>query len=214
MHAASSTGWRSAASPTPSPRRRTGAGSTFPAETSTAGVATAVRFHPGELLLALPARLAAVVALGVPPEGVLFFEIVFGVANLLEHVNLDSPHRFEPTVQRLFITPALHRGHHTADWQEVGRHLPPRRRRAARRDRLARRRSHAHACAGGHRLTEPLAEPLAPDAGLRRSAGWIEQLPSLRSCWRRRESSSNPFKLRLRIDDHAIWRDTRAKRRL
>jgi sterol desaturase/sphingolipid hydroxylase (fatty acid hydroxylase superfamily) len=29
---------------------------------------TALRFHPGELLLALPVRLAAVVLLGVPPE--------------------------------------------------------------------------------------------------------------------------------------------------
>jgi len=82
-------------------------------------VTTALRFHPGELLLALPVRLAAVIALGVPPEGVLLFEVVFGVANLLEHGNFDLPRRLEPTVQRLFITPALHRGHHTADWREL-----------------------------------------------------------------------------------------------
>jgi sterol desaturase/sphingolipid hydroxylase (fatty acid hydroxylase superfamily) len=82
-------------------------------------VTTALRFHPGELLLALPVRLAAVVALGVPPEGVLLFEVVFGVANLLEHGNFDLPRRLEPTVQRLFITPALHRGHHASDWQEL-----------------------------------------------------------------------------------------------
>jgi sterol desaturase/sphingolipid hydroxylase (fatty acid hydroxylase superfamily) len=80
-------------------------------------VTTALRFHPGELLLALPVRLAAVVALGVPPEGVLLFEIVFGVANLLEHGNFDLPRRLEPTVQRLFITPALHRGHHASNWR-------------------------------------------------------------------------------------------------
>ena len=82
-------------------------------------VTTALRFHPGELLLALPVRLAAVVALGVPPEGVLLFEVVFGVANLLGHGNFDLPRRLEPTVQRLFITPALHRGHHAANWQEL-----------------------------------------------------------------------------------------------
>lgn len=82
-------------------------------------VTTSLRFHPGELLLALPIRLAAVVALGVPPEGVLLFEVVFGVANLIEHGNFDLPRRFEPTAQRLFITPALHRGHHTADWREL-----------------------------------------------------------------------------------------------
>ncbi len=82
-------------------------------------VTTALRFHPGELLLALPVRLAAVVALGVPPAGVLLFEIVFGIANLLEHGNFDLPRRFEPLAQRVVITPALHRAHHVADWREL-----------------------------------------------------------------------------------------------
>jgi sterol desaturase/sphingolipid hydroxylase (fatty acid hydroxylase superfamily) len=82
-------------------------------------VTTGLRFHPGELLLALPVRLAAVVLLGVPPEGILLFEIVFGVANLLVHGNFDLPRRLEPAVQRVFITPALHRGHHVADWREL-----------------------------------------------------------------------------------------------
>jgi sterol desaturase/sphingolipid hydroxylase (fatty acid hydroxylase superfamily) len=82
-------------------------------------VTTALRFHPGELLLALPVRLAAVVALGVRPEGVLLFELVFGVANLLEHGNFDLPRRVDPFFQRLFITPALHRAHHARDWREL-----------------------------------------------------------------------------------------------
>jgi len=82
-------------------------------------VTTALRFHPGELLLALPVRLAAIVALGVPPEGVLVFELVFGAANLLEHGNFDLPRRLEPVVRRMFVTPALHRGHHASDWQEL-----------------------------------------------------------------------------------------------
>jgi sterol desaturase/sphingolipid hydroxylase (fatty acid hydroxylase superfamily) len=82
-------------------------------------VTTALRFHPGELLLALPVRLAAVVLLGVPPEGVLVFELVFGTANLLEHGNFDLPRRLEPIVRRLLVTPALHRGHHASDWQEL-----------------------------------------------------------------------------------------------
>jgi sterol desaturase/sphingolipid hydroxylase (fatty acid hydroxylase superfamily) len=82
-------------------------------------VTTALRFHPGELLLALPVRLAAVVLLGVPPQGVLVFELVFGVANLLEHGNFDLPRRVEPWVQRVLVTPALHRGHHVADWREL-----------------------------------------------------------------------------------------------
>jgi sterol desaturase/sphingolipid hydroxylase (fatty acid hydroxylase superfamily) len=82
-------------------------------------VTTALRFHPGELLLALPVRLAAILALGVPPGGVLLFELVFGVANLLEHGNFDLPRRLDPLVQRLVITPSLHRAHHASNWREL-----------------------------------------------------------------------------------------------
>jgi len=82
-------------------------------------VTTGLRFHPGELLLALPVRLGAVLLLGVPPEGVLLFELVFGVANLLEHGNFDFPRRLDPLAQRLIITPALHRAHHASDWREL-----------------------------------------------------------------------------------------------
>jgi sterol desaturase/sphingolipid hydroxylase (fatty acid hydroxylase superfamily) len=82
-------------------------------------ITTALRFHPGELLLALPVRLAAILALGVPPEGVLLFELVFGVANLVEHGNFDLPGRLDPLAQRLLITPALHRAHHACDWRDL-----------------------------------------------------------------------------------------------
>jgi sterol desaturase/sphingolipid hydroxylase (fatty acid hydroxylase superfamily) len=80
---------------------------------------TALRFHPGELVLALPVRLVAVLLLGVPPEGVLGFELLFGTANLLEHGNFDVPRRLDPHVQRVLVTPSLHRAHHGADWDEL-----------------------------------------------------------------------------------------------
>ena len=74
---------------------------------------TGVRFHPGELLLSLPLRLSAVAFVGASTGAVLLFEIVFGVANLLEHGDIDLPLRFERLMGRVFITPALHRRHHT-----------------------------------------------------------------------------------------------------
>jgi quinoprotein glucose dehydrogenase len=76
-------------------------------------VTTGVRFHPGELLLSLPLRLAAVVLLGAPPYGVLAFELIFTVANLIEHGDIDYPRRFDGMLARLFVTPSLHRRHHT-----------------------------------------------------------------------------------------------------
>jgi sterol desaturase/sphingolipid hydroxylase (fatty acid hydroxylase superfamily) len=76
-------------------------------------VSTALRFHPGELLLALPVRLFAVVLLGAPPIGVLVFEVVFGVANVLEHGNFDLSGRLERALGSVLILPATHRRHHS-----------------------------------------------------------------------------------------------------
>ena len=72
---------------------------------------TGVRFHPGELLLSVPIRLAAVVALGAPAAAVLAFEVVFAFANLVEHGDINL--RGERALARVLVTPALHRRHHT-----------------------------------------------------------------------------------------------------
>jgi sterol desaturase/sphingolipid hydroxylase (fatty acid hydroxylase superfamily) len=74
-------------------------------------VTTALRFHPGELLLALPVRLLAVVVLGVPVASVIVFEVVFAFASFVEHGNIDLPRRVERALGRVLITPALHRRH-------------------------------------------------------------------------------------------------------
>ena len=75
-------------------------------------VSTALRFHPGELLLSLPVRLAAIVALGGPPEAILAFEVLFTLANLVEHGDINLPARLEALLGRVLIIPALHRRHH------------------------------------------------------------------------------------------------------
>jgi sterol desaturase/sphingolipid hydroxylase (fatty acid hydroxylase superfamily) len=74
---------------------------------------TALRFHPGEILLSLPVRLAAVVLLGAPPRAVLAFELLFTVANIVEHANIRVAPRLERALVRLLVTPALHRRHHS-----------------------------------------------------------------------------------------------------
>jgi len=76
-------------------------------------VTTALRFHPGELLLALPVRLFAVVVLGVPVIGIIVFEVVFAFANFWEHENIGLRLRLEQALGNVIITPALHRRHHS-----------------------------------------------------------------------------------------------------
>jgi len=75
-------------------------------------VSTALRFHPGELLLSLPLRLAAVVAVGASPGAVIAFEAMFALSNYVEHGDIDLPAWLERRLGRAFVTPALHRLHH------------------------------------------------------------------------------------------------------
>ncbi len=75
-------------------------------------VTTALRFHPGELLMSLPIRLLAIGLFGLPVIGVLLFEIVFGAMNLLVHTNVALPRRLHALAAWLVVTPHLHRLHH------------------------------------------------------------------------------------------------------
>src|SRR5262249_56739061 len=76
-------------------------------------VSTGLRFHPGELLLSLPVRIAAVVLIGASVEAVLIFEVGFAFANLIEHGDIDAPRDLQRALRRLLGTPALHRPPHT-----------------------------------------------------------------------------------------------------
>jgi sterol desaturase/sphingolipid hydroxylase (fatty acid hydroxylase superfamily) len=81
-------------------------------------VSTSLRFHPGEILLSLPVRFAAIALLGAPVAGVVLFEAVFGAANALEHGNVALPARLEGALGRVLVTPALHRRHHSQRAEE------------------------------------------------------------------------------------------------
>ena len=74
---------------------------------------TSFRFHPGELLLALPVRLGAVVLLGAPVAGLVIFEVTFGFFNLFVHGNIRLPDRMERIAESLVVHPAMHRAHHS-----------------------------------------------------------------------------------------------------
>ena len=78
-------------------------------------VTTALRFHPGELMLALPLRLAAVAILGLPIVAVIAFEVIFAFANFFEHGNINLPLGLERALNRGLVTPALHRRHHSRE---------------------------------------------------------------------------------------------------
>lgn len=67
----------------------------------------------------LAGEVSESVLLGAPPEGVLLFELVFNIANLLEHGDIDLPMTVEGALAPVIITPALHRFHHSQHWADL-----------------------------------------------------------------------------------------------
>lgn len=82
-------------------------------------VSTAVRFHPGEVLISLGVRLAVVGLLGLPVLGILIFEILYAFSNFIEHGNIKLPSVVSQSVGHVFVTPALHRLHHSRTRDEL-----------------------------------------------------------------------------------------------
>lgn len=74
---------------------------------------TALRFHFGELLLAVPWRAAQVILIGVAPipflvwQGFVFFSILF------HHSNVALPFKLERLIVRFVVTPRMHGIHHS-----------------------------------------------------------------------------------------------------
>jgi sterol desaturase/sphingolipid hydroxylase (fatty acid hydroxylase superfamily) len=82
-------------------------------------VTTGARFHPIQILLALPIKFAVIFVLGLPVLAVLVFEAVFNALSLFNHANV----RISPTVDRILrwflVTPDMHRVHHSVDAAET-----------------------------------------------------------------------------------------------
>jgi sterol desaturase/sphingolipid hydroxylase (fatty acid hydroxylase superfamily) len=79
---------------------------------------TALRFHPGELVLSTIVRLPVVIALGMTFDQLVLFEVVLNVSTLFHHSNLalGSADRL---VRTAVVTPDMHRVHHSIEREEL-----------------------------------------------------------------------------------------------
>jgi sterol desaturase/sphingolipid hydroxylase (fatty acid hydroxylase superfamily) len=77
-------------------------------------ISTGVRFHPGEILISVGWKSAAVIALGAPPEAVPIFEAWLMLGSLIEHSNVRLPQRLDRIARTIWVTPAMHAVHHSA----------------------------------------------------------------------------------------------------
>lgn len=76
-------------------------------------VTTGLRFHPAEILLSLIYKGAIVVALDAPPAAVLIYEILLSSSSLFIHSNLRLPGGLERAIRSVWVTPDMHRVHHS-----------------------------------------------------------------------------------------------------
>ena len=82
-------------------------------------VTTAARFHPVEIVLSMGFKMAVVVALGAPPLAVFAFEAIFNAFTLFGHANFGLPRGFDALVRGAFVTPDMHRIHHSTTMEET-----------------------------------------------------------------------------------------------
>jgi sterol desaturase/sphingolipid hydroxylase (fatty acid hydroxylase superfamily) len=76
-------------------------------------VTTGLRFHPFEILISLAIKMAAVMALGVPPVAVFVFEVVLNATSLFNHSNGSLRPGVERLLRFIVVTPDMHRVHHS-----------------------------------------------------------------------------------------------------
>jgi sterol desaturase/sphingolipid hydroxylase (fatty acid hydroxylase superfamily) len=86
-------------------------------------VTSGVRFHPAEILLSMLIKIAAVIALGAPPAAVLGFEILLSSFSLFTHANIALPPRVDAWLRWVFVTPDMHRIHHSVRRDEHDRNF-------------------------------------------------------------------------------------------
>ena len=74
---------------------------------------TGLRFHPIEMGLTVLVAFALVAGLGLPPGGVVAYELIFVVTAMFAHANARIPLNIERRLRLFVVTPDLHRVHHS-----------------------------------------------------------------------------------------------------
>jgi sterol desaturase/sphingolipid hydroxylase (fatty acid hydroxylase superfamily) len=77
-------------------------------------VSTTVRFHPLEFFLQTVPGVLIVVAFGLAPSVLMFYELLDVAVTLWTHSNVRLPAALDRIVRYIIVTPDLHRVHHSA----------------------------------------------------------------------------------------------------
>ena len=80
--------------------------------------ASAVRFHPLEIVISMAVKIAAVAVFGVHFLAVTLFEVTLNAAAIFNHANLFLPGWLDAPLRLIVVTPDMHRVHHTIHHDE------------------------------------------------------------------------------------------------
>ncbi len=74
---------------------------------------TGLRFHPIEILISMAVKFAVILILGAPAMAVIIFEIILNGMAMFNHGNIKLPKILDGWLRLLFVTPDMHRVHHS-----------------------------------------------------------------------------------------------------
>ncbi len=80
---------------------------------------TGARFHPIEIFLSMGIKFAAIIVLGTPVVAVILFEITLNLMAMFNHANVKLPLGVDRILRLLFVTPDMHRVHHSIEDDET-----------------------------------------------------------------------------------------------
>lgn len=78
-------------------------------------VFTALRFHPGELMLSAGAKAIWIVLWGPSAFAWFLFEALVSLCAQMHHSNIDLPDKLERPLSAIIVTPRFHAAHHLVD---------------------------------------------------------------------------------------------------
>jgi sterol desaturase/sphingolipid hydroxylase (fatty acid hydroxylase superfamily) len=82
-------------------------------------VTTGLRFHPGEIVLSMVIKFAAILVLGAMPLAVLVFEVLLNATSMFNHGNVRLPLWLDHVLRAIVVTPEMHRVRHSIDRRET-----------------------------------------------------------------------------------------------
>ena len=77
-------------------------------------ISTTVRFHPFEFIINLGIGIPLIIAFGLSPWVLLFYDLFDLVITLFSHSNITLPKKAERILRYIIVTPDLHRVHHSS----------------------------------------------------------------------------------------------------